>query len=90
MRRLFVTHRHVPLDRLDDYAVAWTALCSATEAAGGQAWVFRGTTHQDRFLEFIEWSDPITPLQQSTVTTAMAQLERFGAATESAEWEEAT
>ena len=90
MRHLFVTHRHVPLDRLDDYLVAWTVLRNATETAGGHAWVFRGATHEDRFLEFIEWSDPSEPLEHTSVATALTQLEGFGAATESAEWEEAT
>lgn len=90
MRHLFITHRHVPLDLADDYLLAWTALRSATEAVGGRAWVFQGATHEDRFLEFIEWSDPGEPLDDATVTAALTQLERFGPATESAEWDEAT
>jgi hypothetical protein len=90
MRYLFAMHRHVPLDRADDYLVAWTALRTATETAGGHAWVFQGTTHEDRFLELIEWSEPATPLDDVGVTAALTQLEGFGPATEAAEWEEAT
>jgi hypothetical protein len=90
MRRLFVAHRHVPLDLADDYLAAWSALRTAAEAVGGRAWVFQGATHEDRFLEFIEWSGAPVPLHDGAVTAALTQLERFGPATESAEWEEAT
>jgi hypothetical protein len=90
MRYLFVTHRHVPLDLADDYLVAWAALRTAAESAGGRAWVFQGTTHEDRFLEFIEWSGPAAPLDEPGVMAALTQLEGFGPATEAAEWEEAT
>jgi hypothetical protein len=90
MRHLFLTHRHVPLDLADEYLSAWALVRAATENAGGRAWVFHGATHEDRFLEFIEWTGEALPLGDAAVTAALAQLERFAPATESAEWEEAT
>jgi hypothetical protein len=90
MRHLFVTHRHVPLDLADDYLLAWAALRTAAASVGGRAWVYQGATHEDRFLEFIEWSEPDAPLDDASVAAALTHLEEFGPATESAEWEEAT
>ena len=90
MRHLFSTRRHVPLDLADEYLAAWVSVRTAAANADGRAWVFRGATHEDRFLEFIEWDGEALPLDDAAVTAALAQLERFAPATESAEWEEAT
>lgn len=91
MRRLLTTRRHVPLDVSDDYLVAWLAVQHAVNAAGGRAWIFRGTDHEDQFMEFIEWSDEsMPPLEHADVSAAVAQLSSFAAARSSDEWEEAT
>ncbi|MGH7504461.1 MAG: hypothetical protein ACRELX_02370, partial [Longimicrobiales bacterium] len=62
MRRLYATRRLIPLDRLDDYLAGWERLRSAATEAGGRAWMFRGTAHQDQFIEFLEWEDQTPPL----------------------------
>jgi hypothetical protein len=90
MRRLVCTRRHVPLDMVDDYLLAWLALRNAVESAGARAWVFRGSTHEDQFLEFIEWSDERpSPLDDADIGTGITQLTAFGAASGGVdEWEE--
>jgi hypothetical protein len=91
MRYLLATRRHVPLDRSDDYLLAWEAVQRAVHGAGGRAWIFRGAAHEDQFLEFIEWTaDVQAPLDNDDVSAAVAQLEAFAAASSSDEWEEAT
>jgi hypothetical protein len=90
MRMLFIAHRHVALDLADEYLLAWAALRNVATAADARAWVFQGVTHEDRFIEFIEWSDPAVPLEDAALRTALAQLDAFGPATDAAEWEEAT
>jgi hypothetical protein len=89
-RRLLCTRRQVPLDRSDDYLLAWLAVRRAAEAAGARAWIFRGVGHEDHFLEFVEWTDDSGPLEDETLGAAMAQLASFAAAASSEEWEEAT
>lgn len=90
MRRLRVTRRHVPLDRSDDYLMAWTVVQRAVEAVGARAWIFRRASHEDHFMEFIEWSDAAdSPLESEEVSLAVAQLDAFASAS-SDEWEQAT
>ena len=61
----------------------------AVEAVGAHAWIFRGSDHEDRFIEFIEWSDSsASPLHDGVVTAALDQLDAFAMATHSEEWEE--
>jgi hypothetical protein len=89
MRRLVCTRRQVPLDVSDDYMLAWMAVRRAVEAAGARAWVFRGAEHEDHFLEFIEWADPVAaPLDDDDIAAGVAQLDAFGAPAGSSEWEE--
>jgi len=89
MRRLAITRRQVPLDIVDDYLAMWDALRERVITAGGRAWIFRGSGHQDRFIEFIEWSDEIAaPLSLESVADAAAELDMFAVPTSTDEWEE--
>ena len=90
MRRLLTTRRHLPLDRSDDYLAAWDSVQQAVAGTGGHAWLFRGTDHEDQFLEFIEWSgDGAAPHEDAAVAEARTRLDAFaGGAVE--EWEDAS
>jgi hypothetical protein len=89
MRRLVCTRRHVPLDMADDYLLAWAAVRRAVEATGARAWVFRGATHEDQFLEFIEWDDAgPAPLDAGDIASGVDQLATFGRPAGADEWEE--
>ncbi|MEX0907196.1 MAG: hypothetical protein WD054_02615 [Gemmatimonadota bacterium] len=88
-RRLYMSRRHVPLDRSDEYLLAWAAARRAVESAGAHAWIFRGAEHEDRFIEFVEWAgDGASPLDDSAVAAALDLLDAFAMATHSEEWEE--
>lgn len=90
MRRLATIRRHVPLDLMDDYLLAWEALRAAAERLDARAWVFRGAAHEDHFLEFIEWQDgAVEPLGDAAVAAALAQLDAFAVPGASEEWEQA-
>jgi hypothetical protein len=89
MRRLLCVRRLVPLDRADEYLTSWAAARSAVEAAGGRAWIFRGASHEDRFMEFVEWTDDAgPPLDDPAVSEAMEQLAYYASPLSSEEWEE--
>ncbi|CAN5895481.1 hypothetical protein BH23GEM9_BH23GEM9_30960 [soil metagenome] len=91
MRRLLSTRRHLPLDRSDDYLLAWVAVARAVQAAGGRAWIFRGSAHEDHFMEFIEWDDDVdSPADDDDVAAARTQLDAFATPSASDEWEEAS
>jgi hypothetical protein len=90
MRRLATIRRHVPLDLMDDYLLAWEALRAAVERVGARAWIFRGAEHEDHFLEFIEWkAGAAEPLGEADVTAALSQLDAFAVPGSSDEWEQA-
>ena len=88
--RLHTVRRQVPLDRGDDYMLAWEAVLRTVAAAGGRAWIFRGVNHEDQFMEFVEWNDDDQPslVAHESVAAALSQLDTFGAPTLSDEWEE--
>jgi hypothetical protein len=89
MRRLFCSRRHVALDMADEYLLAWAAVRRAVESAGGRAWAFRGATHEDQFLEFIEWDDAgPSPLDSEDIADGVTQLAAFGLPSGEGEWEE--
>lgn len=89
MRHLLTTRRHVPLDRADDYLLAWGAVRLAVEAAGGHAWIFRGAAHEDQFIEFVEWTDETdAPHADHAVSVTMRRLDAFAAAGTTEEWDE--
>lgn len=89
-RRLLATRRLIPLDRLEDYLAGWETLRDAAERAGARAWMFRGTDHQDHFIEFLEWQDeggPALPERAEIATARRGLDETFGAGHVD-EWEE--
>jgi hypothetical protein len=88
MRRLFVTRRVVPLDRLDEYDAGWRALRDAATSAGTRAWRFRRAGHEDQYIEFLE-SVVDGALEALDVDGARSHLEEQFGTTESSEWEEA-
>lgn len=90
MRNLLITRRTVPLDRLEEYAEAWAAVAGAAAAQGGRAWLFRGAGHEDRFIEFVEWTGAPEFLAAPALVAACRELDACAAATESGAWEEAT
>ncbi len=92
MRHVLASRRTVPLDRVDEYVAAWDALRALAAAAGVRAWLFRGTDHEDHFMEFLEWSDhAAAPMPGgAALEEARASLdERFGHAHED-RWDEVT
>lgn len=74
-RLLLITRRTIPLDRLDDYLAEWQRVRAAAEAAGGRAWLFRGTGRQDHFIEFLEWDEASVPPLPDHEDVANARLE---------------
>ena len=87
MRNLLITRRTVPLDRLEEYAESWARLCAAASAHGCQAWLFRRTDHEDRFIEFVEWPGA-SPLADDALGSALRELDMIGPPHDSDTWEE--
>jgi hypothetical protein len=91
MTHLLVTRRLVPLDRHDEYMAAWANVRTAVTHSGGRAWIFRGSEHQDQFLEFVEWhgadAAPALPEIDQVAQARQSVDEIFGAG-HSDEWEE--
>jgi hypothetical protein len=90
MMHLLVTRRIVPLDRHDEYLAAWADVRAAVTDSGGQAWIFRGSQHQDQFLEFVEWHDSQgenLPDVESVAAARQQMDDSFGHG-HSDEWEE--
>jgi hypothetical protein len=89
MRRLRCTRRHVPLDMIDEYMLAWLGMKREIEGRGGRAWLFRSAEHDDQFHEFVEWSGEVTsPMEDEGVADGLLQLDAFGQGTTGDEWEE--
>jgi hypothetical protein len=90
-RRLLCTRRQVPLDRSDDYLLAWLAFRSTAATLGARAWIFRRVGHEDHFMEFLEWDALVRdPMDDVDMSAAAAQLDSFGSMLGRDEWEEAT
>jgi hypothetical protein len=92
LRRLLATRRVIPLDRIDEYSMAWRRIRDAVVAAGGRAWLFRGAGHDDHFLEFIEWSDGDSGpsfVEHGEVAAARTAIEEQLGGGHADEWEEA-
>jgi hypothetical protein len=72
----------VPLDRVDEYTAAWARLRASATSANMNAWLFRGTDHEDHFMEFLEWSDDGAPApmpDRDQIATLREELEEnFG------------
>ncbi|HSJ13874.1 MAG TPA: hypothetical protein VK939_05635 [Longimicrobiales bacterium] len=89
MRSLLITRRTVPLDRLDEYTETWAAFCAAAAAHGCRTWMFRRSGHEDRFVEFLEWTGE-SPLESDDVSAALLELDGCGAPQDADLWEEAS
>jgi hypothetical protein len=90
MRRLLVTRRVVPLDRLDEYLPAWADVVRTARTANCRAWLFRQTDHQDHFLEFVEWKDDeASESARAPLETARRIVDETFGYGDSTEWEEA-
>lgn len=91
MRRLLSARRLVPLDRLEQYLSGWQQVLEAARDSGGRAWLFRGTDHQDHFLEFLEWGAEAAPVplpDVDSVASARLSLDHSFGTAQIEEWEE--
>lgn len=73
-RRLVSIRRHVPADRIPEYAELWTALYHAATALGAHAWAFASATHRDVYVEFLEFGDDTDPRGDERVVAAIRAL----------------
>jgi len=89
-RKLVVTRRNVPLDRVEDYHAAWRRVRDAVHEAGGRAWVFRGADRIDHFLEFIESREMDSLMVEQVVVAARDELDALFAPRDLEAWDEAT
>lgn len=87
-RQLRGTRRLVPLYDLDEYLEGWRRLQAAFTGAGGHAWIFRATSRQDQFLEFLESPDLTTLLEKPEIAAALEALDVVFGEGVSEEWEE--
>ena len=78
-RRLVSIRRHVPSDRIPEYAELWAALHHAASARGAHAWAFASADHRDTYLEFLEFGADSDVRSDVTVVAAIQALhEKFG------------
>jgi hypothetical protein len=79
LRRLVSIRRHVPQDRIPEYAEAWAVLHNAATARGAHAWAFASADHRDTYLEFLEFGDD-SDVRSDAATLAAIQVlhEKFG------------
>jgi hypothetical protein len=68
-RRLVTIRRHVPQDRIPEYAEAWAVLHNAATARGAHAWAFASADHRDTYIEFLEFGDD-SDVRNDTATVA--------------------
>lgn len=73
LRRLVSIRRHVPADRIPEYAEAWAVLHNAATARGAHAWAFASADHRDVYLEFLEFGDD-TDVRSDEATVAAIQV----------------
>ena len=73
-RRLVSIRRHVPTDRIPEYAELWTALYHAASARGAHAWSFASADHRDTYIEFLEFGEESDPRGDEGVVGAIRAL----------------
>ncbi|MGQ0815693.1 MAG: hypothetical protein ACT4O1_14755 [Gemmatimonadota bacterium] len=88
---MLITHRRVPIDRIEDYARFWHEVRRAASAAGARAWIFRADRPGDRFVEFVEWQadDAQSVIGRPDVADALAALSAAFPPQDSETWFEA-
>ncbi|HEX6037842.1 hypothetical protein [Longimicrobium sp.] len=74
-RRLVTIRRHVPQDRLSDYAEGWTRLHNAVTARGAHAWWFASASQPDVYIEFLEFGPETDPRGDEAVVNAIRALQ---------------
>jgi hypothetical protein len=78
-RRLVSIRRHVPTDRIPEYAELWTALYHAASARGAHAWSFASADHRDTYIEFLEFGEDSDVRSDVRVVAAIEALHaKFG------------
>jgi hypothetical protein len=78
LRRLVSIRRHVPADRIPEYAEAWARLHTAATARGAHAWAFASADHRDTYLEFLEFGDDSdVRSDEATLAAIQALHEKF-------------
>lgn len=79
LRRLVSIRRHVPADRIPEYAEAWAVLHNAATARGAHAWAFASADHRDVYIEFLEFDgDSDVRSDPATVAAIQALHVKFG------------
>lgn len=78
MRRLLVTRRTVPLDRLEEYQGAWQMVVAAAARMPGRAWLFRRAGHDDQYVEFVEWQGEADGVAVEQVLSVRRELDLLG------------
>jgi hypothetical protein len=79
MRKLLVTRRVVALDRSDEYGAAWQRLAALCALRGARAWLFHRAGHEDQFVEFVEWAEPLRLSEDTEVEEALRALAEIAA-----------
>ena len=78
-RRLVTIRRHVPQDRIPEYAEAWAVLHNAATARGAHAWAFASADHRDTYIEFLEFGADSDVRSDTVVVAAIQALHaKFG------------
>ena len=75
-RRRVTIRRHVPQERLSEYAEGWTRLHNAASARGAHAWWFASATHPDVYMEFLEFGKETDPRGDEAVVAAIYALQQ--------------
>jgi len=73
-RRLVTIRRHVPPDRIPEYAELWMVLHRAATARGAHAWWFASASHRDVYIEFLEFGEDSDPRGDEAVVGAIREL----------------
>ena len=88
-RRLLITYREVPEDRIEAYDRGWRMLQRAAAGIPCQAWRYRSTSSHDSFIEFLEFGGADDPRADAAVSHAIRALDEAGPGT-THEWRDAT
>jgi hypothetical protein len=79
LRRLVSIRRHVPQDRIPEYAELWAKLHHAASLRGAHAWAFASADHKDTYIEFLEFGgDSDVRSDEGVVAAIQALHEKFG------------
>ncbi len=74
-RRLMSIRRLVSPERREEYDAAWARLHAAATARGAHAWRFASVTHDDVYVEFLEFTPDQDPREDLEAGAALRALE---------------